>query len=461
MSEIIRVSTSDRGLDLVLGGGLCALRRGAYAEPSGSLLIRGGAGAGKTVLSLQIAMSVAKRLGGDVVYGCVELLPVELQAQQASMWSAGALRIISADAEHEPPFAGVDPSASHVLAGLLDLGTGEHEHEHLGDAVLGLLTASRASGARPKVLVIDSLVHGYGLAATTPRAVSDGLVKLAADEGLFLILAEEAGADPGQWRFAVDTVLELEHGPQRRLSVVKHRFAASEVGPHPYVIQARHGLRCLPIASAYLSGHAREVLEWASGAAEHAWGFRGAESLPPPSGLIAVCGDDPSTTRAYARLIAAGAPGSELVFDWGAGSPESGATTAGSHDARFVVLSDPDLQPEMFLALAREALDDCGHVARVVIGDLAALTAYAHAGGLRRAILTLAEALRRTGVPAVVFESERLHLRSTLVGWADLSVDVRESMAATHFVTIRDRAGRRVELPRQQGDLVPLAPWTG
>ena len=99
MSDLL-LSTSIPGLDLVLGGGLRLLERLPQAGVSGSLLLRGTPGAGKSLLGMQIAVAVADALGGDVACGCVEILPVELDAQLALFATP---KLVHTSAFHHPP----------------------------------------------------------------------------------------------------------------------------------------------------------------------------------------------------------------------------------------------------------------------------------------------------------------------------------------------------------------------
>ena len=45
------------------------------------MVLRGGPGTGKTLLSVDVALALAKALDGDVVVACVEILPSEYLAQ--------------------------------------------------------------------------------------------------------------------------------------------------------------------------------------------------------------------------------------------------------------------------------------------------------------------------------------------------------------------------------------------
>ena len=58
---------------------------------SATVVVRGGPGTGKTLVSLDVALALAAALGGDVVVACVELLPTEYFAQ---IW-AGRAQLVS------------------------------------------------------------------------------------------------------------------------------------------------------------------------------------------------------------------------------------------------------------------------------------------------------------------------------------------------------------------------------
>lgn len=46
------------------------------------MLVRGGPGTGKSVLAADLALRMARAVGGDVLYACVEILPSEVLAQR-------------------------------------------------------------------------------------------------------------------------------------------------------------------------------------------------------------------------------------------------------------------------------------------------------------------------------------------------------------------------------------------
>jgi len=236
------VPTGDLGLDVLLGGGWRLVTRLPDRE-SATVLVRGGAGAGKTLVGLDVALGLAKALDGDVVVGCVEILPSEYAAQLRSArgeLAEGRLVTLpgSAASTTSPRvFAGllteIDPSAPDLVASL----------EALGRDVV-------SAGGKPVVFVIDSLIEGYGIGASASRMSADAVMKLAAQGGYGVVLCEEQiGSTPSPWVFAADTVLELGTEARERgrwVEVRKHRFGASVSGRHELEIPGGDRWPCFP-----------------------------------------------------------------------------------------------------------------------------------------------------------------------------------------------------------------------
>lgn len=63
---IREVPTGDLGFDVILGGGWRLVER-LPGRQSATVLVRGGPGTGKTLLSVDIALALASALNGDVV----------------------------------------------------------------------------------------------------------------------------------------------------------------------------------------------------------------------------------------------------------------------------------------------------------------------------------------------------------------------------------------------------------
>lgn len=245
---------------LVMGGELRLIERLPGVAPSTSILVRGGAGSGKTALGLHLAAGIARKLGGDVAYACVEIVPAELRAihDGVAVKKSAVVELTSA----EPADSG---SVRIFAANLAVVGVEKPDEVLPGEVERFVAEAVRASATRGvRVLVLDSLSQGYGLGLGAPRALADGLVKFAAERGLTVVLLEETvSSEPSQWCFAVDTVLELSGadglGPGARwMRVTKHRYAAATVGPHLLEIDDT-GVELHPAVPTYRSSRLRST----------------------------------------------------------------------------------------------------------------------------------------------------------------------------------------------------------
>jgi KaiC/GvpD/RAD55 family RecA-like ATPase len=217
------------------------------------MLLRGGPGAGKSVLAADTAMRLARALGGDVLYVCVEILPREVLAQRMGFdgFDPGtAIDLAQLDAK-KPSGAG-----SMLVVGMTEMemcSTEEGDVPDVGRMILDLARISMERGCDPRVVVVDSLSGGYRLGADVPRPTVDGVCKLAVEQGWALVLVEEAADErESPWSFAVDTVLSLQVTPagRREVRVTKHRFGSSQPGPHRLFIE-REGVRVIPCFDAY------------------------------------------------------------------------------------------------------------------------------------------------------------------------------------------------------------------
>lgn len=226
------VKTEIDGLDLVLGGGVRLLERVDGAGDCATVLVRGAAGTGKTILANHIAAALAKKLECDVAVACVELLPPELEAQLAGFEATRPLLPVRGDER-------AVGSAPRVFARVIQPDLTQKD-DPIGDEVQRLLDGIEQNGGAPRVLVVDSLSDGYGIGGKVERVAADALARLAAARGLCLILIEEVQQlRPSPWCFAVDTVIELRlerlagsAREERTLTVTKNRFGPSDAGPH-------------------------------------------------------------------------------------------------------------------------------------------------------------------------------------------------------------------------------------
>ena len=254
------VPTGDIGFDVILGGGWRLIERIPQRE-SATVVLRGGPGTGKTLLSVDVALALAKALNGDVVVACVEILPSEYLAQI----EAGRSELVANNlGDVEEPTVMTLPQTQPVLefksprvfCGLLpELNDTEPD---LVAALESMQGEVQALNGKPKVFVVDSLIAGYGLGPSSPRQNVDAVMKFAAREGLALILCEETTNDtPSAWEFAADTVLALEHdrAGERKIFVQKHRYGASATGVHQFEIRGEGQPRVYPRPEAWLDWH--------------------------------------------------------------------------------------------------------------------------------------------------------------------------------------------------------------
>jgi hypothetical protein len=263
----------DLGLEVLLGGGFRLVVRlpERPEKASASILVRGGAGAGKTLFGLHAAIELARALGGDVAVAGVEILPSEYLAQVLSARSdidpsrivmlPGSAPSMDAPRVYCGLLADLDPEAPDLVAGL----------EALGRDVV-------ASGGKPVVFVVDSLTDGYGLGASIPRASADAVMKFAAQGGHGLVLCEEtAGGGASPWVFAADTVVELGVEPRPRgrwIEVRKHRFGASVSGRHEIELGAGAPPAVFPEPHAWVAHDLREVLS------RYGWQYQDRVGMP-------------------------------------------------------------------------------------------------------------------------------------------------------------------------------------
>jgi hypothetical protein len=269
---VIRVVPSgDLGLDVLLGGGFRLVKRLPDTE-SATVLVRGGAGAGKTLVGLHVALELAKALGGDVVVACVEILPTEYVAQiQAARTDIDQRRVAVLP---EKPRGGV-PGPRVYCALLTELDT---EAPDLVGCLEALGRDVASAGGKPAVFIVDSLIEGYGIGGSAPRTAADAVMKLAAQGGYGLVLCEEVRSDDASpWVFAADTVIELGVAARERgrwIEVRKNRFGASVSGRHELDLGAGTPPAAFPEPQAWVARDLREVLQG------HGWKFQARAGLP-------------------------------------------------------------------------------------------------------------------------------------------------------------------------------------
>lgn len=458
----------DPGLERVLGGGLRFFSRAPSLPDSGVLLVRGGPGVGKSVLAAQVAVAAARALGGDVLFGCIELLPKEVTAQlDAFAWARAGVRLATLD--EVSPEATATKGEPWLAAALLDAIPDPKEKEKdLGRAVATQFNTALTVGLVPRVVVIDSLAEGYGLGASTPRDYVDAVCKRFAQLGVLGILVEEAvGSEPTPWCFAVDTVLELGRersgeGDEwvRTLTVSKHRFGASHPGPHVVTVGDK-GLAVSPSLGAYdvfpfwrgLTAPERDPVQ------QIAWGPQEwplPRELPPVRhAVVSVLGEDATRVACIVdRICAITRDGSEAGYDYVVSFDQRERPhSRTSKGVLGLQAPAPTRRPEVWLSQTTDHIQRewvnvrADGIRRFLIGDLAALAALADASKWRRAAYTLVQLLLGFNVPVVIYESglgaHRWHPRHRVVG---------DVTPASEFSGL---ANVNIEVVRDAHDLAP------
>lgn len=411
-------TTGITGLDLVLGGGLRFVERVAGAGESTTVLVRGAAGTGKTLLAMHLAAAVAKALSADVAVACVELLPLELQTQLAGFEETRPLLPVRVDDEVA---AGASP---RIFARMLQPQP-EHTDDPMGDEVVQLLEWVTRCGGDPRVLVVDSLSDGYGLGGKIARAAADALAKLAAQRGLCLILVEEVTRlVPTPWCFAVDTVLELRLDgfegrarEDRSLSVTKHRFGPSDAGPHELMLNNQR-VDVLPEPEAWVRARSGGWWQLPLGMNEEdsRWGEKeldghaDAKRLRSFAGSVTcVLSDTPGNARRFATQL--GDVSNDRVLD---------LDLSGEHSRVSSVFHATATSPHQLMAVLEATLRDVrSNPGKIFLGDLRILRGHHNEHALRTVIARFAAWLRGLQIPVILYETATPRLSSRFVVWGE------------------------------------------
>lgn len=434
------------GLNLVLGGGVSVLKRHPDYDESATLLVRGAPGSGKTIFGVQLAGSLARQLGCDVAYGCVELLPSELAAQHTGIKRPDVHeRVVMA------PFPAQGPKGEEcrIFAEMLDIGSSGEEVAKLGEAIERVLAAIERAGGRARVLVIDSLSDGYNLGASAPRELADALCKMAAQRGMILILLEEiVESKPSAWSFAADSVIELglkrdedarAHPDPfaRRLTVSKNRFSACEPGPHRFMIDAKQGISVLPQSATYLAPWAQSLvlpLPNTQQEPQQSWGPpvpNVPDDWPPFFDCVtAIYGSEAQDVFAMARELGTTtrdgqtASGVDIFLDFKleGGKPDPLPITAS--DRILIGCGSPFITSAWLVAtptaVAGAILSSGWTIRRVLIGDLQSIRTFRGPAGVRQALMVLVSVLRKAHVPVILFETSAPRLIERVIASAGM-----------------------------------------
>lgn len=439
---ITTVSAGDLGLDVLLGGGLRLVER-VPDKQSATVVVRGGSGAGKTILGFHVALELARALGGDVAVGCVEILPREYIAQLRSARPTLDPRRVTEVTL--PPETDEGPQVFVALLPDMDPNAPD-----LVAALESLAKDVEATGGKPVAFIVDSLIEGYGIGSSAPRVEADALMKFAAQGGYGLVCCEEVVSDtPSPWVFAADTVLELGVESRERgrwIEVRKHRFGPCAPGRHELDLVGRDHPEAFPAPSAWLTPAVEGVLR------HYGWQFGGAEELPQfvaygplerlfrrgllRGELVFVTSSIAQLARNVATTLLTEAEPSAptLLIELDPLATADRSWSVRSMEVRYVAASLSAARGlrriigwfgDLVRTPAPPALD------RVVVGDLGLLLTGPAATEWTDAVTSFAAIASRTGrgIPVILYDwcaSPDTALRARLTSVADLSIAISE-----------------------------------
>lgn len=412
------------GLDILMGGGFRPFAR-AGGGPSLTVLVRGPAGSGKTLLGAGLALGAARERSASIAYACVELLPEELKAQLAGI--ALPVDVLF------PPLPAKRVAGTSILAGLISFDAADPDNTFV-PALGDLVGAVAASVEKLGVLVIDSVSTGYGLVSGKRRELADAVCKLSAMEGLFTVVIEESEGDPGSpWPFSVDVVIELRRGAdtQRELWVSKNRSGPAEGGWTRFRIDQGRGVLVMPPASSWYAitpenGRSHCQLRCSP--------MLDIGSLPPHRRLT----DEPSICAVSAEMrLQPSWVASQLLADW-QGNVETPGVVVGfgrpenRGGVRYIDGAKAASVEELVTSILACGLEDPVRAPVVRVNDVH-LGAYRFGDRLLRELLVGAELLRRHGCQVV------------LAGWPEELRDAADwFIMETNGVMSARRAGANV-----------------
>lgn len=372
-------------------------------------------------MATDIALRMARAVGGDVLYACIEILPREVIAQRMGFDSFDPTTVIDlADAEARK----VNTTAPTLVVGMTAMEMGPPEEggaPDLGQMILDLLRISYDRGCKPLVVVVDSLTDGYNLGASAPRPVVDGVCKLAVEQGWVLVLVEETvNNDASPWSFAVDTVISLEvtQEGRREARVTKHRFGSCQPGPHRLLVEPE-GVRVIPCFAAYrnavrdlaLSEPAtnRSLRVPAVGEVPDLSSF----DVPDGTGIVVAVQTNGTTapgatenfTSSIGKLAQDGSihPGSFLTLKlWESHEYLFSLTPTGFHTGTLGQMIDGE---EWLEAALSQLATIKSTLTRARIGPTEQLLIHEHRDALQKALSLLASILARRGLIVLVYGS--------------------------------------------------------
>jgi circadian clock protein KaiC len=358
-----RVSTGNRGLDDILGGGVDANRMYLY---------EGRPGTGKTTLALQFLLEGVRR-GEKVLYITLSETATELElVAHRHGWSLEGIEVF----ELVPPETTLDPEREITVLHPVEVELGETTK----------LILDRVSALNPSRLVIDSLSELRLLAQSSLRYRRQVLALkhfFSSRRCVVVLLDDMTSQDNDLQLHSIShgvvllEQLAIDYGAERRrVRVVKMRGIRFRGGFHDFTIETG-GLQIYPrlIASEHHTPFTGEVTS--SGIPELDQLLGGGLERGTSALLLGAAGVGKSST-ALAYVMAAARRGERSVFfafDEGRGTVLARAQALGLELApalasglvQFQQIDPAEMSPGQFAAIVRRSVEQEG--ARLVVID--------------------------------------------------------------------------------------------
>lgn len=259
MTDVLVESFPISGLEYVFSPpGLPLVAKGSDSPGTTSILIRGGAGTGKTTLAVALAYAISRAQEGITLYLTTEFVATELVYKADTLGlPEDSVRPWASAVEGEPD---VEFEPGTILAQHLLMTAAGRSHEQTKTVAGRKLATIEAmwellarDGAEPRAelpagsVVRAVVIDAFGLPEVDAvdhslRSQLLELVQALEVVGITTILVEEAGNHAEAWLpFVVDVVFEIELWPDpdtgdllRRLKCPKSRYWDALPGPHDY-----------------------------------------------------------------------------------------------------------------------------------------------------------------------------------------------------------------------------------
>lgn len=216
--------------------GLPLTEKGEDVPPATSVLVRGGAGVGKTTLALGLAHGIAQHLNGPVLYVATEFVPSEVKFKAQVL---GIEEVLSWDRRSRASAGSV---VVHHLAAEADVSGQGSSSSIKRQAIDVAWQMIEESGSQFRALVIDAFISPE-TGEVDPGLRSSVLTLIQALEarGVSPVLVQEEVESLDWLAFVVDVVVGLAFVEERvsgelhrKLTLAKCRYSLSLAGPHDY-----------------------------------------------------------------------------------------------------------------------------------------------------------------------------------------------------------------------------------